>query len=51
MLKLIIKLFKIIFEEQINSVTGLIKFYAYAGLIIIASFIALFITILYNVVF
>lgn len=51
MLKLIIKLFKIIFEEQVNAVTGLIKFCSYGGLFLIASFIDLFITILYSIVF
>lgn len=51
MLKLIMKLLKIILDEQVSAVTGLIKFYAYAGLFLIASFIILFITIIYNIVF
>lgn len=50
-MKLLIKLFKIIFSDQINSVTGLIKFYAYAGLFILTSFAILILTILYNVIF
>lgn len=51
MLKQIIKLLKIMFSEQINSVTWLIKLYAYIGLFLISSLIALIVIGLYNMVF
>lgn len=51
MLKLIIKFLKTMFGEQINSAVWLIKLYAYIGLFLISSLIAIIIIGLYNMVF
>ena len=50
-MKLIIKLFKIIFTEQVDTLSNLIKFYAYAGLFLIACLVSLALVIMYNIIF